>query len=223
MKGLPPYAWEPEKPALVGVMRRDAGAATIRWFETAPCYVFHPMNGWDDGDRITAEVMQYAVAPLFPNADGSPGAPAQAHLTRWTIDLKDVTNTVRAETLDDLSGEFPRLDERRTGLSYRHGYFAAHSRRDDRVAFNMIAHIDLKTGARRTYAFGAADGVSEPVFTPRGPNEGEGWLLAVVFRGAENRSDLVVLDAEDVAAGPVAVAAVPRRVPYGFHGNWRPA
>ena len=52
--------------------------------------------------------------------------------------------------------------------------------------------------------------------------EGDGWLVAVVYRGAEDRSDFVVFDA-GVAAGPIATAKVPRRVPFGFHGNWRAA
>jgi carotenoid cleavage dioxygenase-like enzyme len=47
--------------------------------------------------------------------------------------------------------------------------------------------------------------------------------VAVVYRGAEDRSDFVVFDAQDVAAGPIATAKVPRRVPFGFHGNWKPA
>jgi carotenoid cleavage dioxygenase-like enzyme len=32
-----------------------------------------------------------------------------------------------------------------------------------------------------------------------------------------------VLDAQEVARGPVGAAALPRRVPFGFHGNWVPA
>jgi len=65
---------------------------------------------------------------------------------------------------------------------------------------------------------------SEPVFVERSAkaDEGDGWLLAVVYRAGENRSDLLVLDAQDVEAGPIATAKLPRRVPFGFHGNWRP-
>ena len=48
-------------------------------------------------------------------------------------------------------------------------------------------------------------------------------IKTVVYRGAEDRSDFVVLDAQDVAAGPIATARAPRRVPFGFHGNWRAA
>jgi carotenoid cleavage dioxygenase-like enzyme len=45
----------------------------------------------------------------------------------------------------------------------------------------------------------------------------------VVYRGAEQKSDFVVYDAQNVAAGPIGSARVPRRVPFGFHGNWRAA
>ena len=43
----------------------------------------------------------------------------------------------------------------------------------------------------------------------------------MVYRARENRSDLMFLDAADVAAGPIACAELPHRVPYGFHGNWK--
>ena len=53
--------------------------------------------------------------------------------------------------------------------------------------------------------------------------EGDGWLLATVWRAAENRSDLVVLDATEVERGPVATVQLASRVPFGLHGNWMPA
>jgi carotenoid cleavage dioxygenase len=87
---------------------------------------------------------------------------------------------------------------------------------------NAIAHIDLSTGKRSTYALSGGDLVSEPVFTPRSAEaaEGDGWLTAVIWRAAENRSDFAVFDAQSVEKGPIGLAKVPRRVPFGFHGNW---
>ncbi|HEX4533244.1 MAG TPA: carotenoid oxygenase family protein, partial [Rhizomicrobium sp.] len=71
----------------------------------------------------------------------------------------------------------------------------------------------------------AGDVPGEPIFVPRSATapEGDGWLLTNVYRGSENRSDLVVFEAGDVARGPIATAQLPRRVPFGFHGNWRQA
>ena len=222
MSGKPAFAWEPDKGSHIGVLRRDADVSTVRWFTTDACYVFHPMNMWDDGDKIYAHVMEYEMAPLFPYADGKPGRNAPAKLALWTIDLKDASNTVKRERIDDLAGEFPRLDERRAGLSYRHGYFAANSKDDGKILFDAIAHIDHATGKKAVHQFASGESPGEPVFVPRGPNaaEGDGFLVATLYRAAENRSDFIVLDAQDVAAGPIASAALPRRVPFGFHGNW---
>jgi carotenoid cleavage dioxygenase len=60
------------------------------------------------------------------------------------------------------------------------------------------------------------------VFVPRAADapEGQGYLLAVAYRAQETRSDLVVLNAADLAAGPLALAQLETRVPFGFHGNW---
>ncbi|MFI4973592.1 MAG: carotenoid oxygenase family protein [Caulobacterales bacterium] len=226
MSGQPAFAWEPEKGSYVGVMARDAAVDTIRWFNTDACYVFHPMNAWEEGDRIFADVMEYPIAPLFPTVDGQMSARAGAQLVRWTFDLAGASNAIKREPLDDLAGEFPRFDERRAGLGYRHGWFAAQQQlREGGPRFDSIAHIDLATGKRVTHDFGGTGAPGEPVFVPRSADaaEGDGWLVAVVYRLDEDRSDFVVFDAQDVPAGPIATARVPRRVPFGFHGNWRAA
>ena len=60
---------------------------------------------------------------------------------------------------------------------------------------------------------------------PRGEAapEGDGYLLATIYRGADKRSDLAVFDAAALEQGPIAVAELSHRVPFGFHGNWRAA
>jgi carotenoid cleavage dioxygenase-like enzyme len=227
MSGKPAYAWEADKRSYVGLMKRNADVSTVRWFECDPCYVFHPMNAYEGNGKIVGDVMQYEAAPLFPDPNGQAGDPAKAvaHLTRWTFDLSANTDSFQRERIDDLAGEFPRLDERFAGLDYGHGYFAASS--DSRVLdnFNLIAHIDLKSGKRTAYQLPSGDAASEPIFVPRKTDspEGEGYLLATIYRGAEHRSDLAVFDTAALDRGPIAVAELSHRVPFGFHGNWRPA
>ncbi|CAL8467343.1 g6880 [Coccomyxa elongata] len=46
-------------------------------------------------------------------------------------------------------------------------------------------------------------------------SEDDGWLLAPVFRSASMTTDLVILDAADVAAGPVATIHLPHHIPIG--------
>ena len=121
MHGKPPYAWEPDKGAYVGVMKRGGAVDDIRWFRGEACYVFHVMNAWEEGERIIADVMQFEEAPLFPHPDGSPTDPekSRARLCRWTFDLAGNTDRFSRVYLDDISGEFPRIDDRHAGLRQR--------------------------------------------------------------------------------------------------------
>ena len=228
MQGGPVYAWEAQKSSYIGIMPRNGTVEDIRWFEGDPAYVFHPMNAHNDGEKIICEVCQYEEAPLFPHADGSKPDPekSSAKLMRWVFDLSVNTNTYKVEQLDDMRTEFPRLDERFAGLSYRHGYFAcvvgsgAEGNR-----YNGIGHIDLSSGEIKTFNEGDEFAISEPVFVPRQANspEGEGYLLATVYNSQTDTSHLIILDAENIDAGPLARAMLDHRVPFGFHGNWRSA
>jgi carotenoid cleavage dioxygenase len=235
MRGKPLLAWDASLRTHVGVMRRGSdsgggGTGTLRWFDTDACHVFHVMNAWDDGDTIVAYVMQSETAPGLPDAEGRPGDPAAmaARLCRWTFDLRGDGTAFQREYLDDLVAEFPRIDERYTGRRNRYGFYTCHAtpraRGDaESVLYDSLARFDFDTGKREMHTLPPGDVVSEPVFVPRAADapEGDGWLLAVAWRAQEERSDLLVFDARDLEAGAVAVARLPHRVPFGFHGSWR--
>lgn len=227
MRGEPAFAWEPDKPTHVGVMPRSGGVADLRWFETDPRYVFHPMNAYGDGNSVTAHVMQFEEAPLFPRVDGGKPDPkkANARLCEWSIDLSTPNPSFKSRYLDDLYGEFPRLDERFAGLPYRHGFYAATMNEGGLGrGFDSIASHDYSLDLRKTYTLPAGDALDEPLFVPSSneTEEGDGYLLSIVYRAAENRSDLAIFRALAVEDGPVALARLPHRVPHGFHGNFRP-
>jgi carotenoid cleavage dioxygenase len=218
-----PLGWQPERGTRIGIMPRAGGNEDVIWLESDPCYVFHPMNARTEGSQVIAEVCRYPVLPLF----GVEGA-ASATLHRWTIDL--TAGTVKEEQIDDGACEFARLDERFAGKAYRHGYSAGGANPnadsfEEGPGFDAIFHYDLETGKRNTYTVPAGDSVGEPVFVPRSAEapEGDGFLLVTVYRGAERRSDLLILDASNVEGGPLATVQLPHRIPFGFHGNWRPA
>jgi len=91
--------------------------------------------------------------------------------------------------------------------------------------FDSILHYNVRTGSRSAHTLPEGCYTGEPVFVPSRPGapEGEGFLLATIYREAERSSDLLVLDAENVEKDPLATIKLPTRVPFGFHGNWRPA
>jgi carotenoid cleavage dioxygenase len=196
-------------------MPRGGTSADVRWLEIEPCYVFHPLNAYDDADgRIVVEVVRYAS--LWRDSPASFG-PAALH--RWTADL--AAGRVAEETLDDRAIEFPRVDERRVGRRHRYGY-AVHNREGVAVRMTGIVKYDLTGGRAEVHDFGAGRVPSEGVFAPAsaGAGEDEGWVLAYVYDERRNASDLVILDASRIGAAPAATIRLPQRVPYGFHGSW---
>ena len=223
--GKPPYAWEPRKGAYVGVMPRTGSPKDIRWYRSEACFVFHVMNAWDDGERIIADVMQSEQAPLFPDVNGHPTDPerSRARLCRWTFDLAANSDRFQRTYLDDTTGEFPRIDDRFAGLPTRHGWYASANPASQLLGgMSGLVHVDHHTSTRAHYRLPPGDTTSEPVFVPRSANadEGDGWLLAVLWRARDKRSDLAVFNATDIASGPIALVQLGHRIPDGFHGNW---
>ena len=221
LQGGPPFAWQPDLGSYIGLIRREQGVASQRWFRTEACFMFHVLNAWDDGGRIIVDVMQYEEPPLFPHPDDTMTLPApDARLVRWTIDPDAGTDAITRLALDDTAGEFPRIDDRRSGLRHRFGAIAGRSQPG--AGLDSLVWLDLAQDAHSRFTLPAGDGFSEPVFVPRSEDaaEGDGWLLATIWRAAEERSEVAVFDPAGLAQGLVAIVRLPNRVPAGFHGNW---
>lgn len=117
--------------------------------------------------------MLASVCTLMPDKNGNVASrrDAQAHLNRWTMNLK--SNTISSSKIDTLTGEFPRFDERFNGYQYNHLYMGANPNIEN--LFDRIVHYNLLSGNRQDHIFNESI-PSEPIFTPRSGNEGDGYL-----------------------------------------------
>jgi carotenoid cleavage dioxygenase-like enzyme len=209
-----PFRWSDDYGARLGVLRRDDPFGEVRWFDIDPCYVFHVANAYEtntaSGTRIILQAVRY---PSLWRDSG--GFDADGVLWSWTIDLQ--TGTVTERQLDDRAVEFPRIDDRLATLPARYAVSVGDGR---------LVRYDLNTGDAIEHIFGTAaspGGPGEAVFVPStsGPaDESSGWYMGYAYDPARDGSDLVIIDASDFAAQPVARIKLPQRVPHGFHGNW---
>src|ERR1700730_16784616 len=122
------------------------------------------MNAWEEGERIIADVMQFEEAPLFTHPDGSPTDPkkSRARLCRWTFDLAGNTDRFTQTYLDDVTGEFPRIDDRRAGLNSTHGWDACPTLALIGIgAVCGVVCVDGKGSPRGKYLLPAGDTISE--------------------------------------------------------------
>jgi carotenoid cleavage oxygenase len=210
-----PYSWNPHYPARVGVMPRDGDNADVRWFDVEPCYVFHPLNAYDDGDTVVLDVVRHPKMFDTDHLGPNEGPPT---LDRWTVDLAD--GKVRESRVDDRGQEFPRVDERLVGKRHRYGY--APTVGEGASGNEVLLKHDLVGGNAQARSFGAGKALGEFVFHPSSPDaaEDDGVLMGYVYDRATDRSELAIVDAQTLQ--DVASIKLPHRVPAGFHGNWVP-
>jgi carotenoid cleavage dioxygenase len=221
--GGPLLSWQPERGARIGVMPRSGTGADVMWFELEPVYAFHCLNGWDEGDTVVVDGCR-ADGLVIGFGDDPPADPGFPSLHRWRLDL--ATGQVTTEQLDDRATDFPRINDAHTGLPNRYGYVGhTGSFGPTGARFDGVVKHDFATGTSTVHRYGPTQLSGEAVFAPDpdGTAEDDGWLLNFVYDVSTDRTDFVILDARDLAADPVARVHLPRRVPFGPHGNWLPA
>jgi 8'-apo-carotenoid 13,14-cleaving dioxygenase len=210
-----PFAWNADYQPRVGLLPRNGEAKDIVWVDVGACYVFHPMNAYEDAQgRVVIDLCRYRR--MFERDHTGPFGDSLATLDRWTIDPK--TRRVNEERIDDRGQEFPRCAGSRSTKPYRFGYSVAVAA----GAFPSIIKHDLEKGTSTTFEFGAGRHGAEPYFVARegAKAEDDGYLMTYVFDQATGKSELAILDAQDLSRPAIATVHLPARVPYGFHGSW---
>jgi carotenoid cleavage dioxygenase-like enzyme len=216
-----PYRWSDDYRSRVGLLPLEGGADDVVWCDVEPCYVFHPMNAFDEDGSVVVDLIRHPkmfATHLTGPDEGDP------RLERWRID--PVVGKVKTEILDERAQEFPRVDERVVGRPHRYGYSAGvEAEVEHEAGFTLGSTLlkhDMVTGTSETRHF--RGGAGEAVFVPESArsDEDDGYVLSLVFDPERGATDLVVLAAQDFTGEPVAVVHLPVRVPFGFHGNWAP-
>lgn len=213
-------AFDRNRPSRFGIIPRHGDSSEIRWFEGPPCYVFHTLNAYEEGDEVVliacrmshTMVLMDEMKPHDPEGD-------TARLHRWRFNLK--TGEMKEEPLDEVPSDFPRINEQWMGRKTRYGYTAKLADRPSPL-FDGIIKYDLERDRSSVHSFGPGRFGGEAVFVPRpqATAEDAGWLITFVYDEAQGTSELVIVDAQEIESEPVARVMIPQRVPYGFHGMW---
>ena len=233
------FQWEPAYDQVYIVMPKGGEPGDARFFHAPNAMPGHVVNAFDDGGKLYLDlpVALDNVFWFFPDKDGKFPPPGSfgTEVTRWCFDMNDANSKGVPNVMSTLAAEFPHCDDRYVGKPYKYGFMQASDHTQpydpDRAGpimgffFNTFLTMDMSTGKADSWFCGETSSTQEPVFAPKSPTaaEGDGYVLGVVNRRAEHRSDLVILDAMNMAAGPIATIKVPVRLKYAIHGNWVPS
>lgn len=225
--------FQPNKPTRLILIPRHKDQP-MQTLEMPSGFVFHHANAQEqvvDGEKeLWIDSICYADFPTvepgqdFHEVDFSALPPGQ--LWRFRVQLS--TGRIERHLISDRCCEFPTLHPRVVGRPYRYVYLGAAHHPQGNAPLQAISKLDVTRGEEEIYSFAPSGFVSEPVFvpkptrTPESQAEDEGWLLTLVFDAQRERSHLAILDAQQVAQGPIARLWLKHHVPYGLHGTFTP-
>ena len=216
--------FHPELPSRFAVLPRAGGP--VRWFEAEPTYIYHVVNAWEEGDCIVMDACRVVDPGARPPAGGGPlgrmlaTLRLDARLHRYRFDLR--TGRTHEESRDDQNTEFPSIDARRSGVPTRYAYIPHIAADAPTLLFDALVKYDTQAGTTQRHDFGPGRYCSEAPFAPRvgGSEEDDGFVVCFVHDANTGDSEAHVLDARNFTAEPLAVVALPQRVPVGFHACW---
>jgi len=216
-----------DMPSRFGIIPRFGTADEVKWFEANPCYIYHTINCWEEGDEI---VMDCCVNDNpTPQQELPPGAsPAEklnaylrlrAYLHRYRFNLK--TGETKEYRLDDQVTEFPLMNSQYLG---RKSKFAYNQRFDlsETLRFDGIVKYNTEDNSSQTYEYGKYKYGSESPFIPKvnAQSEDDGYVISFITDAREEKSEVIILDAKNIDQEPLARILLPQRVPLGFHACW---
>lgn len=234
------WGWDASLPSYIGVLPRNGSANDIRWFKGPEMAMVHTFSAMDKDGVITldAAVSDSNPFPFFPNIDGSPFLRDRAGTTirRYTLNMNSKADGWKEEVLfPHVRGALSRIDDRRQGHEYQYGFLGYSDPTrpfDEAKAGNMRGRVsncygrfDFKNRTFESLFAGPTHSVSEVTFAPRSPTapEGDGWIMGFVSNLATQKSEMIIGDTRDLAAGPVARVRLPFKAGGQIHGNWVPA
>ena len=201
--------------------------SVVREFEVDPFFCFHFGNAWEEGDVLYADVARVdqmgsmdAMRDVFEDND----AEMDPSACFYRFELNLATGEVGGHKHAGASGgDFPMWDMRKTGQRTRYGYLASMVENGTPYSFNALQKVDLESGEAKVYDFGPGRFTSEALFVPShcAAAEDEGWLVSVVFNAHRGKSELALVDAQELDR-EVATVPLQHHIPYGFHGFFTP-
>jgi carotenoid cleavage dioxygenase-like enzyme len=228
--GLKPYSqalqWQPQHGTEIVVCDRETLSVVSR-IQTEPWFQWHFGNGAELADgSVVFDVVRYADFAtnqfLQEVVTGSTTTPAPAQL--WRVRLEPRAGRVlQMVSWGDRHCEFPTVKPQVVGQPWRYTYLSLQrsSTYQTQELLSTIGRFDHETGDWSIATMPDSCYATEATYAPDAAQSDRGWLLAVVFDGQRNCSEVWAWDADRLEDGPILQLALPEIIPIGFHGTWQ--
>jgi carotenoid cleavage dioxygenase-like enzyme len=231
----------PQLESWLGVMPRYGDVSEIRWFKGPKGVMsYHMMNAFEGPDGLIHfdQCLSNTNAFRFiqePSGITVHPSEMKGALTRWTIDYAGASDTVSEAEIGP-PGDFPVIPAASQGRPYDHSWMLTMNPELQGppvmggpvgAMFNLLLRLDMRQGPTgkppQSLPLPLGWCYNEPVHVPSDTPGHDGWLIVIIdHQTGENSFEHFawILDAGNLAAGPVATVAIPARLRPQVHGWW---
>jgi carotenoid cleavage dioxygenase len=234
------WGWDKTKPSCIGVLPRDGDARDMRWFEGPLRCMMHTFNAHDEGDKVVLYAPFYdgqLLSVLSPMSMAPGSRPelarsfrAQDHarhvFTKWRMDPRRSSGR---PSISDLG----KVDPRVLSLETRYPLYLVH--RSDRPfdrnrapglsrpPVKQLRRFDLQTGEVESTSLDRPMACRKSRSPAQGRRRGQRLPDGRGKQLCEQRSELVIMDAERLRDGDIARVILPFKLSSQVHGVWAAA
>ena len=220
---LDAHVWRPTLGTRVLTVEKNTLELTRR-YELPPGFHFHHGNGWEEADGTIRLDLCQAPDPEFVIRDlrdvmRGEWRFSSAHPGYRRVVLRP-NGTAEIDHAAPGTAEFPRIDQRRTGLRHRMVFALTGSGAEGDWPFSQISRLEPDSGRSDSWSYPQHQIPEEHVFVPRGEGEDDGWLIGPFLDVQRRVTGLAVFEAARLGDGAVWQGVLPYPVPLGLHGTF---
>ena len=216
--------FEKKQPTKIVLIPRKPPFKGVKTIEIDAGFSFHHANAFEEDGKVYLDSICYdALTQIDPDmsykqVDFDSLAAGQL----WRFCINPEQGSVERQLLEPRSCEFPTLHPKYMGRPYRFLFIGATHHATGNAPLQGILKLDLVTGDRQLHSFAPRGFAGEPIFVPRpgATEEDDGWVLTLIYNAAHTRSDLIILDGQNLSGEPLARLPLKHHIPYGLHGSW---
>ena len=220
---LDAHDWRPDLATRVLTVDKDT-LELARRYELPPGFHFHHGNGWEEGDGTIRLDLCQAPDPEFVLNEFRAVMLGEWRFSSTFPSYRQIVlrpnGTAEIEQVVQNATEFPRIDQRRTGLRHRMTFALTGASTEGVWPLQRVARFEPDSGTVDSWSYPSRQIPEEHVFVPRGEAEGEGWLLGPFLDVERRAAGLNIFEATRLAEGPVWQGTLPYPLPHGLHGTY---
>lgn len=191
----------------------------------------HFCNAYEDGDTVIVDAIRSngkdvaggksSPWPWASSLNEYARSTAKRSIWRYTVNVK--TRAISKEALSDVQSFFSVINPTVSGKKHSYVYAAVGSMGSEVAPPQGIAKLNCDTKDLDVWMPEEYEFCGEPMYAARKneetpTTEDDGYILSVLYNGKTDESEMVVLRANNISAGPVSRVPLGLAVPHGLFG-----